>query len=313
MGRKQHRHGSVHSGRVQKPSISESINTDDVIQASQAVATKVAYSRYTTGKRGWLEWTAAQGCSSTGLDEHAAKRVAEYMYYRTDAFTLMGSTASQLLAAVAQYYTSNTSCGESEWTVVAPTGGATSTSGNPVNSSMMKKARDAHKKALVRAGNASSDSVDVIEPVHIRTFFSMYLSGRDLAYQLGPNFFQKKYYSLTPWPTTVKLDPRTPGFIFCLVKEVGGRVRFYEKEPMSGDALVALMRKFYQPCGVLDAMELATHSAKRSGVQLYEALHQTPSWIMEKGGWTDPASFMRYRALCNRPEQRFAMTRPESW
>lgn len=22
------------------------------------------------------------------------------------------------------------------------------------------------------------------------------------------NFFQKKYYSLTPWPTTVKLDPR---------------------------------------------------------------------------------------------------------
>lgn len=102
-------------------------------------------------------------------------------------------------------------------------------------------------------------------------------------------------------------------YIFFLVKEVGGRVRFYEKEPMSGDALVALMRKFYQPCGVLDAMELATHSAKRSGVQLYEALHQTPSWIMEKGGWTDPASFMRYRALCNRPEQRFAMTRPESW
>lgn len=253
MGRKQHRHGSVHSGRVQKPSISESINTDDVIQASQAVATKVAYSRYTTGKRGWLEWTAAQGCSSTGLDEHAAKRVAEYMYYRTDAFTLMGSTASQLLAAVAQYYTSNTSCGESEWTVVAPTGGATSTSGNPVNSSMVKKARDAHKKALVRAGNAPSDSVDVIEPVHIRTFFSMYLSGRDLGAcdpcgvmlhatllmgmslmlrfnelaalhtdHLGrgevnltfsiptgtKNFFQKKYYSLTPWPTTVKLDPR---------------------------------------------------------------------------------------------------------
>lgn len=111
----------------------------------------------------------------------------------------------------------------------------------------------------------------------------------------------------------MRLRGRTPGFICFLVKEVGGRVRFYEKEPMSGDALVALMRKFYQPCGVLDAMELATHSAKRSGVQLYEALHQTPSWIMEKGGWTDPASFMRYRALCNRPEQRFAMTRPESW
>jgi len=34
---------------------------------------------------------------------------------------------------------------------------------------------------------------------------------------------------------------------------------------------------------------------------------------MEKGGWTDSASFIRYRALCNRPEQRYLYTSKASW
>lgn len=82
---------------------------------------------------------------------------------------------------------------------------------------------------------------------------------------------------------------------------------------MQPSALMSATRRLLKPCGALDADQLATHAAKRSGVQLYEALHQTPAWVMEKGGWSDPSSFMRYRSICNRKEQRYAMTRPESW
>jgi len=80
------------------------------------------------------------------------------------------------------------------------------------------------------------------------------------------------------------------------MKKVGGSVRMYHKEPMAAVTMVGWMRRSYEPCGVLYAKELATHTANRSGFQLYEGLQQTPSWIMEKGGWTDPSSFIRYRA-----------------
>jgi len=82
---------------------------------------------------------------------------------------------------------------------------------------------------------------------------------------------------------------------------------------MSPVSLVSTLRWLYKPCGVLNAQQLATHSAKRSGVQFYEAIHQTPAWIMEMGGWTDAQSFMKYRSLCNRPEQRCAYTHTASW
>jgi len=55
-----------------------------------------------------------------------------------------------------------------------------STSGSPVYSSEVKNAKGSHKSALARAGNAESDSDDVIKPVHLRTFFSKYQSGRCL-------------------------------------------------------------------------------------------------------------------------------------
>jgi len=82
---------------------------------------------------------------------------------------------------------------------------------------------------------------------------------------------------------------------------------------MSPGSLVSALHRLYKPCGVLDAEQLATHTAKRSGVQFYEAIHQTPALIMEKGGWTDAHSFMKYRSLCNRPEQRYAYTHTASW
>jgi len=113
--------------------------------------------------------------------------------------------------------------------------------------------------------------------------------------------------------TWMRMRGGQPGFVFCHMRTVGGTVRMYHKEPMAALSMVSWMRHLYEPCGVLDANQLATHTAKRSGVQLYEALHQTPTWIMEKGGWTDPDSFIRYRALCNRPEQRYVYTTKSSW
>jgi len=74
---------------------------------------------------------------------------------------------------------------------------------------------------------------------------------------------------------------------------------------MSPVSFVSALRRLYKPCGILDAQQRATHMAKRSGVQFYEAIHQTPAWIMEKGGWTDAQLFIKHLSLCNRPEQRY--------
>lgn len=62
-------------------------------------------------------------------------------------------------------------------------------------------------------------------------------------------------------------------------------------------AIVTLARLMLQPRDVLDVAELATHSPKRSGAQLYKALQQAPARSMKKGAWTDAVSFIRNRGL----------------
>lgn len=428
MGRRA-RQAAFRAGAIVRPvSITDRVSPATVAHAAKATATRAAYERFVSGREGWLEWTAAQGVESVGLDEGAADRVARFYYFRTHAFTLGLSTAGQLLAAVSQYFHEKTSCGGGTWSVIAREGESRATAGNPVRSTVVNVMKLAHKQAKARAGEAESDTVDVIEPVHIRTFFTLHFRGR-LLEACGPhcvllhaallmgmslllrfnelsalrtdhmgrseghftfsikgatkNSLKKKVYELMPWPTALNLDPRyvgarlrrfrfsllrwrclvglspaprswmsshgwlsrvsnfihswqylclshrldpvlafatwmrlrggQPGYIFCDVKEVAGRLRLYHAVPMSPLSLVAALRRLYAPCGVLDPEELATHTPKRSGVQLYEAIHQTHSWIMEKGGWADAASFMRYRALCNRTEQRDAYARKEAW
>jgi len=180
MGRK-HRQEAVRGGRATKRrSITDKISSADVINSTKALATQTAYARFISGKNGWLEWTAAQGVDSSGLDDCATERVVEYYIYRTNDFSLGFSTGGQILAAIAQHYEVSTRCGGGDWSVIRQQGMPTSTSGNPVHSSEVKNAKGSHKAALARAGNAESDSVDVSEPVHLRTFFSKYLSGRCL-------------------------------------------------------------------------------------------------------------------------------------
>jgi len=180
MGRK-HRQEAVRGGRATKRrSITDKISSADVINFTEAHATQTAYARFTSGKYGWLEWTAAQGVDSSGLDDCAAERVVKYYTYRTNEFSLVFSTGGQILSAIAQHYKASTRCGGGDWSVIRQQGIQTSTSGNSVHSSEVKNAKGSHKSALARAGNAERDSVDVFEPVHLRTFFSKYLSGRCL-------------------------------------------------------------------------------------------------------------------------------------
>ncbi|KAK1865613.1 hypothetical protein I4F81_008142 [Pyropia yezoensis] len=136
-------------------------------------------------------------------------------------------------------------------------------------------------------------------------------------------------YDLMPRPTTLRLDPRlnpvlafacwmrlrggASGFIFPAFKVTSGKMQVYPTQPAGTSVFTALLRRLHGPCGVLDAGELATHTAKRSGCQLYKALGQADVWLMIEGGWTNPSSFMRYTALCNRKEQRFSYHRPGSW
>lgn len=61
-----------------------------------------------SGTDGWLAWTAAKGVASAALDERAADRVAQFLYFRTSGFTLGMSSASEVLAAIAQFYDEET-------------------------------------------------------------------------------------------------------------------------------------------------------------------------------------------------------------
>lgn len=160
--------------------MNDHISPAALVHSARADATRVAYARFVSGARGWLDWTRAQGVSSTALDAQAADRVAQFYYYRTDALTLGSSTGGQLLAGIAQYYDEKMRCGRGVWTVIARDGEASSTAGNPVNSTVVDEMKRAHKQAKARAGEGDSDTVDVIEPVHIRAFFTAHFSGRAL-------------------------------------------------------------------------------------------------------------------------------------
>lgn len=175
------RRAAVQGGRLAKPALGDRVFTVAFVQATRAVATQTAYKRYNSSERGWLECAEAQGIESNGRGSDIAKTVAEYMYYRTGGLVLMPPTAGQLLAAVGQYYETDTGCRAVASTVMAQEGGPTSISGNPASFTEVKKMKEAHKKALARAGSGTRDSVDAIEPVHVRRFFSRYLSYRSLS------------------------------------------------------------------------------------------------------------------------------------
>jgi len=64
----------------------------------------------------------------------------------------------------------------------------------------------------------------------------------------------------------MRLRGSQDGYKVFLMKKVGGTMRLYHKDPMAAATMVGWMRRLYDPCGVLDAKEIATHMAKRSGV-----------------------------------------------
>ena len=99
------------------------------------------------------------------------------------------------------------------------------------------------------------------------------------------------------------------GWIFPAFRVIGSRLRVFPEQQASAPGFVDLLRRFYAPCGVLDPMLLATHTMKRSGCQLYKALGQSDAWLMDKGGWSDFRSYMRYLSGSNRPEQQSAFGR----
>ena len=180
MGRKQ-RQASTCSGRVAKSvAIDKPISLAEVVQSTKAAPTKTAYARYVSGKGGWMEWAAAQDVDSSGLTTHAATRVCEYYYYSTDCFALGLSLGSQVVAAIEGHYEATTRCGGGPWCVISTSTGVASTSGNPARSTNIHAMKAAHKKALARNGNAEVDSVDVLEPVHLRAFHAFYFSCREL-------------------------------------------------------------------------------------------------------------------------------------
>jgi len=79
------------------------------------------------------------------------------------------------------------------------------------------------------------------------------------------------------------------------------------------EALTALVRESLADCGMLDVKKVATHSGKRAGVQLYDALGMTDAWVMDNGAWTSASAFINYKSMCNRLEMRFSFGTPQAW
>eukprot|EP00170_Pyropia_yezoensis_P008492 contig_35596_g8523 len=159
--------------------LSDAVNLAAVHQSGKAVATLKTYARYVRGKRGWVEWTAAQGVPVVGLDKDAAERVAQNYFSRTDCHTLGEDLGGQIIAEISAYYHEQTSCSRDRW-VVLERDGVTHTSGNPANSTFVDDAKSTHAKTRARNGEAAQDSVDVLDPIHIRAFFDIYVPGRSL-------------------------------------------------------------------------------------------------------------------------------------
>ena len=99
-----------------------------------------------------------------------------------------------------------------------------------------------------------------------------------------------------------------PGPIFCrpqVRKSKGVPSTVWDThQKVSCDALTALVRELLADSGMLDVGKVATHSGKRTGVQLYEALGMSDSWVMDKGGWDSASAFVNYKSLSNRLEMR---------
>jgi len=76
------------------------------------------------------------------------------------------------------------------------------------------------------------------------------------------------------------------------------------RQKVSCDALTALVRELLADSGMLDVSKVATHSGKRTGVQLYEAMGMSDSRVMDKGGWDSASAFVNYKSLSNRLEMR---------
>jgi len=99
-----------------------------------------------------------------------------------------------------------------------------------------------------------------------------------------------------------------PGPIYCRPQARNSRgVRstvWDTRQKVSCDALTALVRELLADSGMLDVSKVATHSGKRTGVQLYEAMGMSDSWVMDKGGWDSASAFVNYKSLSNPLEMR---------
>jgi len=115
----------------------------------------------------------------------------------------------------------------------------------------------------------------------------------------------------------LKVRGGRPGPIFCrplLRKAKGKDTTVWDTNQKIGcEALTTLAREALADCGMLDVSKVATHSGKRTGVQLYDALGMTDAWVMDKGGWDSASAFVNYKALCNRLEMRHPFCKPQAW
>jgi len=108
-----------------------------------------------------------------------------------------------------------------------------------------------------------------------------------------------------------------PGPIFFrpLLRKTQGKAKtlWDADQNVRCEALTALARELLADCGMLDVNKVATHSGKRTGVQLYDALGMTDAWVMDKGGWERASAFVNYKALCNRLEMCHSFLKFQAW
>ena len=167
--------------RAAPPGIVHEVNLSFADEQAKSSSTLKTYKRFITGKDGWLQWTAAQALPPLSLSANAPGNISRYYIFRTQSLKLGEDLGGQLVAAIAAYYDKNTDCGKDTWQAVSSVNGLPAyTAGNPANSSKVKSTKTDHHKARVRTGDATPESVDVIEPVHIRAFHARNLRGRRL-------------------------------------------------------------------------------------------------------------------------------------
>lgn len=76
-----------------------------------------------------------------------------------------------------------------------------------------------------------------------------------------------------------------PGPIFCRPlhrKRAGVASPTWDtRRQVGNEQLTALVRESFTECGILDVQKVATHSGKRTGVQLYDTLGMTDEWVRD--------------------------------